>query len=569
MNKSNNVFYYIKRLICVDIKLFFVTIFASIRTSLPFFLSALIMSILSKEALDSIISGNNIIVMAILIIFILILLRVFVIWGYYLNSLASEKLSAIIQIKIIKKWLHKKSNYKYLVGDVTTRLIDDCSQNISDFYFQGIGLVILEPIVVGILGIIVIWYVDYRFLILSIIFGVLSTILSLLFTDKIKSYQSDIKENNSQISVDYLEFIKGFTIIKSNNIQDEKIFNFKSLITNSANKNYKITYLNIISEHFSGLLNVINIIICFIIGAKLNELNGFNFSSIIIIIQMQPFVSSLISKVGDMYNYLCQVSVSAKRVFELIDEVILNNDNNLLDVNSSDIELKLKDVSLDMDKKILDKITVSVKKGEIIVLVGKSGCGKTSLLNVIAQQNNDYTGSVEINGIDIKNKNVLNKITLFEQFPILFNKSILENIQIASNNIINGDKLEEYSKMVGLYEFISDLKDGYETIINEHGTNVSGGQKQRIALMRALICQSPILLFDEPTSSLDYKTEDLICNTLNQLKKDKLIIISSHRSKVFSMADRIYVIENGLIIDSGTYQQLILRNSILNTNELY
>ena len=569
MNKSNNVFYYIKRLICVDIKLFFVTIFASIITSLPFFLSALLMSILSKEALDSIISGNNITVMAILIIFILILLRVFVIWGYYLNSLASEKLSAIIQIKIIKKWLHKKSNYKYLVGDVTTRLIDDCSQNISDFYFQGIGLVILEPLVVGILGMIVIWFVDYRFLMLSIIFGVLSTLLSLLFTDKIKSHQSDIKENNSQISVDYLELIKGFTIIKSNNIQDEKILKFKSLITNSACKDYKITFLNIISEHFCGLLNVINIVVCFIIGAKLNELNGFNFSSIIIIIQMQPFVSSLISKVGDMYNYLCQVSVSAKRVFELIDEVILNNDNNLLDVNSSDIELKLKNVSLDMDKKILDKITLSGKKGEIIVLVGKSGCGKTSLLNVIAQQNNDYTGSIEINGIDLKNKNVLNEITLFEQFPILFNKSILENIQIASNNIINRDKLDEYSKMVGLYEFISDLKDGYETIINEHGTNVSGGQKQRIALMRALICKSPILLFDEPTASLDYKTEDIICNTLNKLKKDKLIIISSHRSKVFSMADIIYVIENGLIIDSGTYQQLILRNSILNTNELY
>ena len=345
--------------------------------------------------------------------------------------------------------------------------------------------------------------------------------------------------------------IKGFAIIKNNNLHDLKKKEIEKQICDESYNGYKVNVLGLITTHISNLLNVLNIVCCFLLATKLHETNGFNYSNLIIIIQMQPFVSNLLGNIGGMYNYLSVISVSAIRVFEILDEMI-ENDYELLESINDDKHLntvlKLENISLNINKQILDNISLTIKQGELIVVVGKSGAGKSSLLNIIAKQIKQTSGNVSLNEICLSDKAIQKNICLLQQHPTLFNSSIYDNIQIATNETIDLNTLDDCAKRVGLYDFIHSLNDGYDTIISELGTNVSGGQKQRIALMRALVSDAKVLLFDEPTSALDFESEEIVCKTLKEISKDKIVIICSHNLKVLSIATEVYVIENHNLI---------------------
>jgi subfamily B ATP-binding cassette protein MsbA len=560
--KKYNTLVQMKRLFTVNFPIWIISILGALITSIPWFLSILVTATVQKVSIDFIVQKQNIFQYTIHIVVIVVLLRIPTILGYAVNSWASEKLSSTLQKKIVKHWIFRDMSVetKYNSGDIMTRLIDDCSDNISEFYFQGFGLRIVEPIITGVLALVTLFIIDYRFLISSIIFGTISTIISLIFTKRVEELQTMHQNNNSFATESFTENIRNILTVKTLNIKSERMDIFNNLNKESSLLGFKVELIDVLTKNISLIMELINVIICFYLGSFIT---GFNFSNIIIVLQMQMFVNNMLSNFGTMWNYLVKTSISSKRIFDIIDEV-----EQVMDFLKGDIEdikerkymLEIKSLSFFYDDRlILDKISLSAETGEIIIILGETGSGKSTLLDIISGFKNGYDGSIKINGKEISslsNNQRFELIRLFEQDNSLFNVSIKENIQIASNSSLEEFKLIEYSKKVGM-SMIDKLPLKYDTKVGESAANFSGGEKQRISLMRLFATKSPILLLDEPTSSLDKLSEELICQSLIELKSNKILIINSHRTKLLEIADRIYILKDGKFIESGSHDYLI------------
>ena len=204
-------------------------------------------------------------------------------------------------------------------------------------------------------------------------------------------------------------------------------------------------------------------------------------------------------------------------------------------------------------------INIEFKKNTISAIVGPSGGGKTTLIDIILGLHNHYSGTLEVNNVELKNldiKNYRNHISYVDQYNFLFNRSVFENIVMYEKSI-NKDAVIDAVQKAGAHEFIIDLDNGYETILGEAGISLSGGQKQRIGLARAFLSNADFIILDESTSNLDYKTEDKIMRGIKNLSIDKGVIIIAHRLSSIYNADNIIYIDNGVVLESGSHEHLI------------
>ncbi len=197
----------------------------------------------------------------------------------------------------------------------------------------------------------------------------------------------------------------------------------------------------------------------------------------------------------------------------------------------------------------LKNITFKIEPNKKTALVGKSGSGKTTIMKLILHYYDNYKGSIKIDNIDLKEldkESIINNISVAYQDPFIFNLSIKDNILLSNENATEEDFIEACQK-AKLDEFVLNMPEGYNTIINDKSTNLSGGQKQRIAIARAIIKKSKIILFDEPTSALDKENVKYIKELINELAKDKTIIVVSHDMQLIKDFDEIIYINNGII----------------------
>ena len=226
--------------------------------------------------------------------------------------------------------------------------------------------------------------------------------------------------------------------------------------------------------------------------------------------------------------------------------------------------IKFNDVRLSYgDKEVLKGINLEANKSEFIALVGSSGGGKSSLMNLLMRFYDVNGGEILINGInlkDIKIHSLRQNIGLVTQRVYIFNDTIAKNV--AYGREFNEDAVINALKLANAYEFVSKLDNGINTILNEFGTNLSGGQRQRIAIARALYQNPQILIFDEATSALDNESEKEITKAINNLRSKKIIFVIAHRLSTVENADKIAVLSDGKIIDSGSDEELSKRNEI-------
>jgi len=213
---------------------------------------------------------------------------------------------------------------------------------------------------------------------------------------------------------------------------------------------------------------------------------------------------------------------------------------------------------------VLNNINLEISKGEVVAVVGPSGAGKTTLIDLIPRFYVPTEGQISIDNQDISSFNIQklrSLIGIVSQDIILFDDSIKENIKMG-NPEASMEQLIEASQMSYCHDFIKEFPEGYDTIVGERGVRLSGGQKQRIAIARALIKNPPILILDEATSSLDTVSEFYVQKALESLMKERTTIIVAHRLSTIKNANRIIVLEKGRLIDSGTHDQLLERNDV-------
>ena len=259
---------------------------------------------------------------------------------------------------------------------------------------------------------------------------------------------------------------------------------------------------------------------------------------------------------------------AAIRVFNLLDqESLINENKDAFDLKVEQGEIELKNVTLSyigQKRSALNDISLSIPSGQITALVGPSGAGKTSILNLIPRFYDPSNGEVLIDSQDIKNatiKSLRSEIALVSQEPILFDDTVRENICYGKKTALE-DEIISAAKSAAAHEFISELPDGYNTIIGEKGFSLSGGQKQRISIARAFLKNAPILLLDEATSSLDTESEHLVQNAINSLMKNRTTLVIAHRLSTIINSKKIIVLENGTVKETGTHDELIKAEGI-------
>ena len=228
--------------------------------------------------------------------------------------------------------------------------------------------------------------------------------------------------------------------------------------------------------------------------------------------------------------------------------------------------IKFRDVRFEYlpEQTTLDGISFTLLPGEVLALVGSSGVGKTTLVNLLPRFYDVTGGSVEIDGVDIRDfklRSLRDKIAMVTQDVILFNDTIRTNIAYG-NPKASGDDIHAAARAALVDGFVSGLPEGYETVIGERGLRLSGGERQRISIARALLKDAPILILDEATSSLDAESESLVQRALQNLMEGRTTIVIAHRLSTVRGADRILVLSDGRIREQGTHEELIVRRGL-------
>jgi subfamily B ATP-binding cassette protein MsbA len=263
-----------------------------------------------------------------------------------------------------------------------------------------------------------------------------------------------------------------------------------------------------------------------------------------------------------MINLVNSAVAAGERVFEILD----SNSEIQNIANPKPIPAKLKEIKIDKvsytypgtSKPALQNLELNIKKGETIAFVGPSGGGKSTLKDLISRMIDPTSGAVYFDGTDIRDydlKGLRSKIGVVSQEVFLFNGTVRENITLGKN--YTQEQLVKAAEDACALEFINSLEDGFDTAIGENGVMLSGGQRQRISIARGILANPEILILDEATSALDNESERMVQAALEHLYKNRTTLIIAHRLSTIQIADRIYYIEDGMIVENGTHEELI------------
>ena len=380
---------------------------------------------------------------------------------------------------------------------------------------------------------------------------------------RMKKISKQSQEKTSDITSALSEIFTNIEIIKANNAQEYE----HSRFVDENNKFFKLNLKSVkIEQLVSPLMETIGSIgvaAVIIIGGK-DVIDGhINMGAFFSFLTALFMLYTPLKRIVNIYNKMQDAIAASERTFFLMDKVSQIKDGQK-ELNEEINLIKFNDVRLSYgDKEVLKGINLEANKSEFIALVGSSGGGKSSLMNLLMRFYDVNGGEILINGInlkDIKIHSLRQNIGLVTQRVYIFNDTVAKNV--AYGREFNEDAVINALKLANAYEFVSKLDNGINTILNEFGTNLSGGQRQRIAIARALYQNPQILIFDEATSALDNESEKEITKAINNLRSKKIIFVIAHRLSTVENADKIAVLSDGKIIDSGSDEELSKRNEI-------
>lgn len=406
------------------------------------------------------------------------------------------------------------------------------------------------------------------FFINKIIFLIyLAFILILFFLQK---RTQDIVMKKRKIHIKNREKVNGFTSEIIRGAKDIKILNAeKSFLVHASSimdtlkqsgndLNGTRAKLNFLNGDVRDILDLLVSAfgVYFIIQGKLSV------SAMLIIYNYSPKIMNLSSYFERLIECISEFNLSASRIFGILVEEEFHKEKfgtkHVRKLNGN-IVFDRVNFSYDNDNVVLKNMSFEVEPNKTVAFVGKSGAGKSTIFNLISKLYDPESGSIFLDSHNIKDldrDSIRGNLSIISQNPYIYNMSIRENLQVIKKNATKKE-IEEACKMACLHEFIMTLKDGYDTIVGEGGVTLSGGQKQRLAIARAFLLKTKIILFDEATSALDNETQKEITKAIENMKGDYTALIIAHRLSTVQNADKIFVIDNGKVVDSGKKNYLL------------
>lgn len=362
------------------------------------------------------------------------------------------------------------------------------------------------------------------------------------------------------------ELVRGIRDIKVLNANNTILKQINEKIEETTKKEVKIINIRNFYNYIENNTRAISDLGFIIIGCFLYNKTLLTIPTFVIIYNYQSKIKNLLTGIVQLSEYNKKFSVSANRVFEVIDNVKFKKEKfGNVEIKKLDGNIIFENVSFGYDKtKIINDMSFEIKPNERVAFVGKSGAGKTTIFSLITRLYKSNKGKILLDGNNINDltcSTIRDNMSIITQNPYIFNFSIKENLLMAKENATMKE-IREACKMACIDDYIMSLPDKYNTMVGENGVILSGGQKQRIAIARALLMKIEIILFDEATSALDNETQSKIQEAINNLKGEYTILIVAHRLSTIIDSDRIFVVEDGKIVDSGSHRELLKKSEI-------
>ena len=358
------------------------------------------------------------------------------------------------------------------------------------------------------------------------------------------------------------ELVRGIRDIKVLNANDNILKQTSNKIIETSNEEIKMIKIRNNYSFLELCIKNISDILFIIFGCYLYQKGLLTIPSFLIIYNYQGKIKSLLKGVTQLLEYNKRFVISSDRIFEVIDDETFEKEKfGTKHLNKLNGNIKFENVNFNYNEtgQTINNMSFEIKPNETVSFVGKSGAGKTTIFNLITKLYHITSGKILIDNIDINEldrESLRNNMSIITQNSYIFNFSIKDNLLLAKESATM-DEVREACKMARIDDYIMSLPDQYDTMVGENGIILSGGQRQRIAIARALLMKTEIILFDEATSALDNETQTEIQKAIQNMKGEYTILIIAHRLSTVVDSDKIFVVDDGKIIASGTHKELL------------
>ncbi|MCL7764290.1 ABC transporter ATP-binding protein/permease [Polaribacter sp. Z014] len=543
--------------------------FIAVSSTILLAFVALLNPYLIKETVDKYITEkdtqgliNNILLMFGVVLIEVLLRFTFI---YYANWVG-QHIIRDIRAKTFRHILQFKMSYfdTNSVGKLVTRVVSDI-ETIAAFFSSGVFTIVSDVLQMFAIAALM-FYFNWKLALIALAVLPILIYATRVFQQAIKATFQEVRNQVANLNGFVQERVTGMKIVQLFNRENIEYKNFKEINNKHKEAYVKTIWYFSIFFPIAEILSSIGIGLIVWFGSK--QIIGGSVpgpGTVMAFVQMAQMLFRPLRQIADKFNQLQMGIVSGERVFKVIDtqSSIVKNGTQKAEKLKGDISFKDVHFSYIKGEEVLKGISLNVKKGQTVAIVGATGAGKSTIINLINRFYEIDSGTISVDNISINEyalESLRNQVAVVLQDVFLFSDSILNNITLKDENITLKE-VEKAAKQIGIHDFIMTLPGGYQYNVKERGAMLSSGQRQLIAFLRAYVSKPSILILDEATSSVDSHAEQMIQYATETITKGRTSIVIAHRLATIKQADKIIVMDKGLIVEEGTHNELLDRDN--------